>query len=167
MFWRGWLFLKVPLLVAIDVKALYSSIPHKQGLYLVASVLQEQEKVTWQFNEFLLRLLRHILHCNLFSYSGSHFLQVQGTAMWTCCALLYAKLYLGGWQWDLYLGWYRYIYNILIVWRVLVELLYSFIQPWDNNDFNLMFTYAFNSSKLKFFNIIQPDGLLATRQFHK
>lgn len=83
------------LLVTIDVEALYLSIPHEKGVQMARSFLMEQPHTQWKFNEFLLRLLYHILTHNWFTFRGSHYLQVQGIAMCTCCAHGQANLYLG------------------------------------------------------------------------
>lgn len=83
-------------LVAVNVEALYSSILHDRGLHIISSFLQEMDRSQWPLNQFILDLLDHLLHCNVFLYAGSHYPQVQGVAMGTCCVPSYAKLYLGG-----------------------------------------------------------------------
>lgn len=49
------------LLVAIDIKALYSSTHHKQGVRTVRSFLKEQDHTTSALNKFVLKLLWLIL----------------------------------------------------------------------------------------------------------
>lgn len=83
-------------LVAIDIEALYSSIPHDHGMEVISRFLKERGPTFSGLNAFVLQLLSHILTKNVFSFDGSHFLQVQGVAMSTCCAPSYANLYLGG-----------------------------------------------------------------------
>lgn len=66
---------------------------------------------------------------NVFTFNGSHYLQVQGVVMGTCCcALSYANLYLGEREQmfladenlaictDYIVGWFCYIDAILIFW---------------------------------------------------
>lgn len=45
------------LLVAIDIEALYSSIPHERGVLTAGSFLGEQDTTTWPLNNFILKLL--------------------------------------------------------------------------------------------------------------
>lgn len=83
------------ILASIDVEALYSSIPHHEGLACIFRLLSQMSDHEVSFNEFILMSLDFILHHNIFSLDGRLFLQVQGVAMDTCCAPGYANLYLG------------------------------------------------------------------------
>lgn len=85
------------LLMAINIEALYSSIPPERGVRMVGSFLREQERTSWLLNEFILRLLHFILTKNYFTFNGQLYLQTQRVAMGTSCAPAYANLYLGGW----------------------------------------------------------------------
>lgn len=49
------------LFVTLDVEALYSSIPHEQGIGLVRTFLHEQDHPKWEYCEFIWDLLRFIL----------------------------------------------------------------------------------------------------------
>lgn len=85
-------------LVAIDVEALYSSIPHDKGLACIKHIISQNSRFEKKTNDFLLSALEFILQHNDFTLNGSHFLQVQGVAMGTLCAPLYGNLYLGEWE---------------------------------------------------------------------
>lgn len=112
------------LLVTLDVKALYLSIPHERGIRTARTFLREQTHHCWEYCEFILDLLQFILTHNCLIFKESHFLQVQGVAMGTSCAPTYANLYLGGWQRSIFSGdtlsqymsqalcWLRYIDDI-------------------------------------------------------
>ncbi|KAM5151821.1 cytochrome P450 2W1-like [Mantella aurantiaca] len=82
-------------LVAIDVEALYSSIPHELGCQAINSFLQQRPQNEWKFNNFMLQALKFILHHNIFCFNNQIFLQRQGVAMGTSCAPSYANLFLG------------------------------------------------------------------------
>lgn len=71
------------LFMAIDVEALYSNIPHEQGVLMAKSFLMKQDCTTWPLNEFILHLLSFILTRNYFVFEDLHFLQIQGVAMGT------------------------------------------------------------------------------------
>lgn len=114
-------------LVTIDVEALYSSIPHHKGVAAVRHTIFQCSDVDWGYNEFILSFLEYILHHNVFTFNGSHYLQVQGVAMGTCCAPSYANLYPGEWEnmflndeaLSMYTGhllvWFRYINDIFTI----------------------------------------------------
>lgn len=86
------------LLMAIDIEAFYSSIPHKQCVRMAGSFLREQEQSSWPLNQFILRVLYFILTKNYFIIIDQLYLQTQGVAMGTSCTPAYANLYLGGWE---------------------------------------------------------------------
>lgn len=78
-------------LVAIDVEALYSSIPHDKGISAIQHTLRPQSHLDPQFANFILASLDFVLIHNYFHFSGSHYLRVKGVAMGTCCAPSYAN----------------------------------------------------------------------------
>ncbi|XP_040206073.1 uncharacterized protein LOC120937139 [Rana temporaria] len=169
-------------LVSIDVEALYSSIPHEKGLSAIEEVLTRGHMFTPDFNDFLIKGLRYILYHNFFSFDRSHYLQVQGVAMGTCCAPSYANLYLGEWERSLpdddnlvvYLRhiklWRRYIDDIFIVWDGPEEDLLAFFNALNINDFNLTFTMIHDKNTLTFLDVklfIDPDRYLRSTLFRK
>lgn len=93
---------KGALLVAIDIEALYSSIPHRRGVEVISTFLYEQDRSCWPLMDFVVKLLDHILIANIFLFNGTAYLQVQGVSIGTYCAPSYAKLYLGGWERSLF-----------------------------------------------------------------
>lgn len=122
--------LQVPpdlLLVAINVEALYSSIPHDRGLICIKRILSEKSRCEGKVNDYIIEALCFILHHNYFSFNGSHYLEVQGMAMGTCCAPAYANMYLGEWEcmvdtsdsmapfMEHVMVWLHYIDDILII----------------------------------------------------
>ncbi|XP_040178452.1 uncharacterized protein LOC120911183 [Rana temporaria] len=169
------------LLVAIDVEALYSSIPHSLGLSAIKNTLLPIFRGDRRLGEFLIMALEFILYHGVFSFDGSHFLQVQGVAMGTSCAPSYANLYLGEWE-KLFLtstpvqplihlvsGWHRYI-DVLMIWEGSIPELERFMTIMNCNDFNLKFTMNFSSSRIAFLDVTllkSPDGTLSTGLFRK
>lgn len=95
---------------------------------MVRTFLMEQDWTQWLINEFILKLLLYILTHNWSFFNGSHYPQVQGVAMGTCCALAYTNLFLGGWERKIFansalgeygnyvLVWLLYIDDIFIIW---------------------------------------------------
>lgn len=61
--------------MAVDIEALYSSIPHKRGIRMAGSFLMAQDHNTWALNGFILNLLKVIRIGNYFIFM-EHYLQV-------------------------------------------------------------------------------------------
>ncbi|XP_040188254.1 uncharacterized protein LOC120920313 [Rana temporaria] len=170
------------ILVTIDVESLYNSIPHQLGLEAIKRVLKQRPTTDWKFNHFILTMLDFILQHNTFLFQGSHYLQVQGVAMGTCCAPSYANLYLGEWEREFLLGesasmcaanilvWQRYIDDIFIVWDGLENELQEMLRLMNINSFNLFFTMSYNDKEVSFLDIRifkELDGALGTSLFRK
>ena len=170
------------LLVALDVEALYSSIPHERGVRMAGSFLYEQENTSWPLVDFILQLLLFILTKNYFTFNDELFLQTQGVAMGTSCAPAYANLYLGGWErflnasemfsrfMDKILLWYRFIDDLFIIWTGSSESLLEFVQMLNVNEFNLRFTVVFDENRVPFLDLVvikQTDGTLHTDLYRK
>lgn len=64
-------------LVAIDIEAIQSCIPHDVGLTTIAKFFTERDRICWPLNQFVLDLLSHILHSNIFSFDGIYYKQCQ------------------------------------------------------------------------------------------
>ncbi|XP_040196442.1 uncharacterized protein LOC120929219 [Rana temporaria] len=169
-------------LVSVDVETLYNSIPHQLGLRAVEQVLKQRPTTDWKFNTFILTMLEFILYHNTFLFQGSHYLQVQGVAMGTCCAPSYANLYLGEWERDFLLGenasmcaahiliWQRYIDDIFIIWDGPESGLKELLRLMNINKFNLFFTMSHNQSEINFLDISirkNPDGKINSTLFRK
>ena len=170
------------LLVAIDVEALYSSIPHNLGLIAIRNVLFPIFRIDPKLGEFIMMALEFILHHGVFSFDGSHFLQVQGVAMGTSCAPSYANLYLGEWE-KAFLtstivqpfihfvsSWFRYIDDVLMIWEGSIEELNSFMSIMNQNDLNLKFTVTSSDIQIAFLDVTvikNSDGSLSTGLFRK
>lgn len=82
----------------MDIEALYSSIPHKQGVWTAGTFLMDQDRNTWPLNNIILKLLEFISTKNYFTYMDRIYLQTQSVAMDTYCAPSYANLFLEGWE---------------------------------------------------------------------
>lgn len=77
-----------------DVVALYPSIPTSRGLEAMRKLIFEHEAWSTKEKQTTLALLRIVLTLNVFIYSKSHFLQINGTAMGTPAAVYYANLFM-------------------------------------------------------------------------
>ncbi|XP_040196440.1 uncharacterized protein LOC120929221 [Rana temporaria] len=170
------------ILAAIDVEALYSSIPHTKGIQVISQFLREQDHNNWKLCNFVTALLEHILTNNVFVFNGSTYLQVQGVAMGTSCAPSYATLYLGGWERAIFsddsaaiylrhiLLWRRYIDDVLVVWTGGADLLAKFMEYLSINNYNLKFTIQSDTKSIPFLDLkisVNDDGTLSTNLYRK
>ena len=84
-------------LVNLDVKSLYTCIPHDFGMIAIQFWLQTYpSKLDSRFSvSFILESLSIILKQNSFRYKSNYFLQLSGVAMGTTVAPKYAQLVMG------------------------------------------------------------------------
>ena len=80
-------------LVSLDVKALYTNIPHEEGLEAVENTLKGTYRS--DFIQAILSLLTLILTLNNFTFNDDNYLQISGCAMGTICAPPYANIFYG------------------------------------------------------------------------
>ena len=85
------------ILVTIDVKSLYTCIPHLEGIQACTEALQKAKKSNpSQPNTTVLGcLLEIVLKNNCFEFDGTYYKQLQGTAMGTKLAPAYANIFMG------------------------------------------------------------------------
>ena len=77
------------LLCTVDVMALYTNIPHEEGIEKAIKFLKKHNASDHEIL-FIEKLLPHILKMNYFEFNNYTFLQISGTAMGTRCASNYA-----------------------------------------------------------------------------
>ncbi|XP_072410591.1 uncharacterized protein [Chiloscyllium punctatum] len=78
-------------LVTMDVSALYTSIPHNDGIAATASVLNTNN---CQSPNTILQLIHFILDHNVFTFDNQFFIQTHGTAMGTKFAPQYVNIFM-------------------------------------------------------------------------
>ena len=79
-------------LVSLDVRSLYTNIPHKEG---IEAVKQKLKKSKPSINiKVILTFLKLILTLNNFVFNGINYLQKKGCTMGTKCAPSYANIFM-------------------------------------------------------------------------
>ena len=132
------------ILVTLDVTALYSNIPHNDGIGACKKYLDRRALSTTSSEDICL-LIKFILENNVFSLNDEYFLQVCGTAMGTRMAPCYANIFmaeleenfLSGYPYKL-LAYDRYIDDIFIIWSHGLDLLHNFINSINNQHSNII-----------------------------
>ncbi|GFN80178.1 hypothetical protein PoB_000668400 [Plakobranchus ocellatus] len=80
----------------MDVSALYTNVPHGEGIGACKSALEKwRNPNSTPSSTFLCDLIEIILTCNCFQIADDIWLQIHGAAMGTCMAPGYANLSMG------------------------------------------------------------------------
>uniref|UniRef100_A0A8C5M1L9 Reverse transcriptase domain-containing protein n=1 Tax=Leptobrachium leishanense TaxID=445787 RepID=A0A8C5M1L9_9ANUR len=173
-------FPKEAWLCSLDVEALYSSIPHMEGLLHMKLALQESGEFTEEFITFIEELLAFILKHNYFIFDRKFYHQIQGTAMGTTCAPTYANIYLGVWEKQYVFSdqnpfrhkillWKRYIDDIFLIWGGTPEDFLDLTNYLNRNSLNLRFTYEIHQNSLNFLDvtIVRNEERVSTTLYRK
>ncbi|XP_060556022.1 uncharacterized protein LOC132716717 [Ruditapes philippinarum] len=162
-------------LVTIDVTALYTNIPHKEGILAAKYALQqrsEQEPKTW----ILLRILYFILKKTCFRFNDTFYEQIAGTTMGTKCAPSYAIIFMDKIEQEFLakypispLVWWRYIDDIFMVWPHSREDLNAFTTALNSFHTTVKFTVDINQTSANFLDVTVKDlkGKLSTTLYTK
>ena len=81
------------LLVTIDVKSLYTNIPHTEGITAITRMIEETGLDTLH-KMFICNLAHQVLTKNYFTFNGQMYIQKQGTAVGTRMAPNYAIIFM-------------------------------------------------------------------------
>ena len=166
------------ILVTLDVSSLYTNIPNVEGCLAVEELLNSTRSNTSKpSNEYLLKLLKKVLHCNNFDFNGRHFLQVGGTAMGTKVAPAYANTFMGWFEEShVYtyhqqpLLWKRFIDDIFMVWHHNNDELNSFIEYLNSRMPSIKFEAESSTESVHFLDVtvkIANTGAISTTLYTK
>ena len=163
------------LLVTVDVTALYTNIPHKDGIERVTTFIKKNG-ASEQEIELCEIFLKHILQKNYFEFNGKTYLQISGTAMGTRCAPNYAIIFMAEIEEEFIQTqnktpqiWLRFIDDIFMVWNHSREELDTFLSNLNNFHQTIKFTMESSEFGLPFLDtfIYKEDQKLKTRVYHK
>ena len=145
--------------VTLDVTALYSSIPHNDGIGACKKHLDRRALLTTS-SEDICQLIKFILVNNVISINDEYFLQVCGTAMGTRMAQCYVNIFIAELEENFLSGYpykplvyYRYIDDIFIIWSHGLDLLHNFINSFNNQHSNIIFTTNISTTSVNFLDV--------------
>lgn len=152
------------LLVTMDIEALYTNIPHKDGLEAMSFYLQQRPIDSMPPTELIVSLTKWSLENNIFLFQDKLYQQVQGTAMGASYAPSYAGLFLGLWEKthiysdknpflnkiELY-G--RYIDDLFFVFKGSVDELLAFHEYINSTHVNLKLSLDYSDSEINFLDL--------------
>ena len=163
-------------LVTLDVKSLYTNIPHDEGILAVEKALTGKFPNT--FIQAIKDMLLLVLSLNNFSFNGEHFLQILGCAMGTICAPPYANTFMGEFEHvhiyplirnlnDLYL---RFIDDIFLIWTGTTTEFEAFITRLNELHPSIKFDYEISRKETNFLDTtvyIDNNNVLGTKVYNK
>lgn len=149
------------LLVTLDVKSLYTSIPHTLGLEAVRQAILVSEYTSEQ-QDFIMMLLDFVLSNNYFLFEDRYYLQTAGTAMGANVAPSFAIIFMNFLEESsiypsplftaakLYL---RFIDDIFMVWKGSEESLSLFMSYLNSISPTISFTSEYSSASINFLDV--------------
>ena len=163
-------------LFTMDVKSLYTCIPHADGLIALKFFLEQRSKQYPPTNT-LLRLAELVLTTNTFYFNGSFYLQTSGVAMGSKLGPSYACLFVG-YQEYLIMNSYRgpfpclikrYMDDIIGATSLPLESLQGFINHTNNFHPALQFTHNITEDSLPFLDLrlTIKDDTISTTIYYK
>ncbi|XP_067859745.1 uncharacterized protein [Heptranchias perlo] len=161
------------LLTTMDVSALYTSIPHDDGIAATASILNTNNS---QSPDAILQLIRFILDHNVFTFDNQFFTQTHGTAMGTKFAPQYANIFMYKFEHDFFTAqdlqptlYTRYIDDIFFPWTHGEESLKKLHDNINKFHPTIKLTMDYSSESVSFLDtqISIKDGHLSTSLYRK
>ena len=163
------------IIATVDVTALYTNIPHEDGIQKVKDFLKKhnapQEELT-----LVETLLEHILKKNYFEFNNEYYLQISGTAMGTRCAPNYAIIFMAELE-EKFLStltlkpriWKRFIDDIFIIWSHGENELQKLLEQLNQFHPTIKFTEEHSEYGIPFLDTFTyiHDSELRTRVYHK
>ncbi|XP_041417071.1 uncharacterized protein LOC121393224 [Xenopus laevis] len=150
-------------LVTMDVQSLYTCIPHDAGVEAVQELVIGNALYTGPPVEFMLDLLRFILHKNYFKFENEYFVQRTGTAMGSKVAPAYANAFMHKFESDhilchplfrQYGAFYRrYIDDVFYVWLGPIDKLDEFVGYLNDLDSPVKFTAKYDLQQIDFLDV--------------
>uniref|UniRef100_A0A8C5M571 Reverse transcriptase domain-containing protein n=1 Tax=Leptobrachium leishanense TaxID=445787 RepID=A0A8C5M571_9ANUR len=111
--------------VTLDVRSLYTVIPHEGGIEAMRELLLNSDAYTGPFIEFVLELLEMALKYNYFRFEDKWYLQCMGMSMGAAMAPMYANAFMYKFEKenildrfsDKIVDYFIFIDDIFIMWR--------------------------------------------------
>ena len=163
------------ILVTVDVKSLYSCIPHDEGI----AACKEALNSTLESNperpdiSILICLLKIVLKNNTFEFDNKFYKQLQGTATGTKLAPAYANIFMGKLEHEILsqaplkpLFYKRYIDDILILWPHSKLQLNDFLFSMNTFHPSIKFTSEISHERISYLdlNIYKGPNFLSSRK---
>ena len=146
-------------LVTLNVKSLYSNIPHSDGIKICDHFMSEGGK-SQEARSVISKLINPVLTKNNFQFNDENYLQVLGTAMGTKMAPSYASLFMSKLEMDFRgssdktpLIWLRFLDDIFMIWNHCEQDLHYFISKINDCHDNIKFSFNYSNQEATFLDV--------------
>ena len=164
------------ILVTIDVKSLYTNIPHTEGIAALNKTLEETD-IHPMKKLLICRLANLVLTKNYFTFNKKLYRLIQGTAMGTRMAPSYANIFMNYVETKLIETsskkpalWLRFIDDIFMIWGHGKQALEGFKHLSNNIHPTIKFAFNNSETEIAFLDTIicrGKDNQILTRLYHK
>jgi hypothetical protein len=148
------------ILVTLDVKALYTNIPHNEGIKSCLTAIQNHYQVNTPLPiEQLKQMIIFILQNNHFTFNGKTYLQIHGTSMGTPFAPNYANIFMAEIEKKILENppqnkrptlWKRFIDDIFMIWPHGQSALRQFLKHVNSLHDTIKFTAEQSEKEIHF-----------------
>ena len=152
------------ILVTLDVKSLYTNIPHNEGINLCLSAIQNYYQGNTPLPiQHLKQMLIFILQNNHFTFNGKTYLQSHGTSMGTPFAPNYANIFMAEIEKNILENppqnkrptlWKRFIDDIFMIWPHGQTALHQFLEHINCLHETIKFTAQQSEKEISFLDTI-------------
>ena len=168
---------KGSILVTMDVKSLFTNIPHSEGINAVANALEAEEESNIS-TRVIIKFLSLILNLNNFTFNDENVLQIKGCTMGAKSSPSYANIFMGKFEEDnIYplltdniVCYFRFIDDIFFIWTGSEELLHQVITKVNEVHNSIKFDYKYSYKEIDFLDttvIINNDLTISTKLYVK
>uniref|UniRef100_A0A803JIS1 Reverse transcriptase domain-containing protein n=1 Tax=Xenopus tropicalis TaxID=8364 RepID=A0A803JIS1_XENTR len=151
------------LLCSLDVKDLFTSIPHKEGIECVRQYLTETKLHGYKIN-FICDLLEMVLTRNYFKFNDYYYMQLQGCAMGANMAPAYANIFMDHFERSYIFSdtkyhpfiqsYMRYVDDTFFLWTGTQDLLNDFLFHLNNCHPTIKFTLECDRTQIHFLDVM-------------
>ena len=165
------------ILVTMDVSALYTNIPHNEGINAVAQTLEEDKSFTGS-TRVIIKFLSLVLNLNNFSFNDQNYLQIKGCSMGSKGSCAYADLFMGKFETgkiyplihEKHLCYCRFRDYIFMIWTGGEIALKKFLREVNELHESIKFESKYSRKQIDFLDTtvyITTEGTLATTLYRK
>ena len=144
----------------MDVKALYPSIPRKEGLQACRLALENRKRKDLT-TDALIGMIEMVLDNNVFKFQEENYIQTDGTAIGSKLGRNYACTYMGEWEKQLLRNstqkpytFLRYVHDIFGIWTGSEQELQQFTQEANDIHENIKVTLTSSQKEIPFLDVL-------------
>ena len=144
-------------LVTMDVKALYTNIPNKEGIQALNKAYDKKQHKSIA-TTVIVTLMTLILTLNNFVFNEKNYLQIKGCAMGTICAPPFANIFMGKFEetfiypyiQNLSILYLRYIDDLFLIWTGTKQQFEDFISNLNDQHPSIKFSHKISKKSIDF-----------------